>query len=100
MGHPGLLIQDYVAGIPIWYIPNTHHLDGLQKSTTHSPWLDLSHRCAALIEEDLARFIVETKSLSWSFAGKWVPHPPITAREHWEKELPWHDANHHLGGVQ
>jgi hypothetical protein len=22
MGHPGLLIQDYVAGIPIWYIPN------------------------------------------------------------------------------
>jgi hypothetical protein len=23
MGHPGLLIQDYVAGIPIWYIPNT-----------------------------------------------------------------------------
>jgi hypothetical protein len=24
MGHPGLLIQDYVAGIPIWYIPNNH----------------------------------------------------------------------------
>jgi hypothetical protein len=24
MGHPGLLIQDYVAGIPIWYNPNTH----------------------------------------------------------------------------
>jgi hypothetical protein len=23
MGHPGLLIQDYVAGIPIWYNPNT-----------------------------------------------------------------------------
>jgi hypothetical protein len=23
MGHPGLLIQDYVTGIPIWYIPNT-----------------------------------------------------------------------------
>jgi hypothetical protein len=22
MGHPGLLIQDYVAGIPIWYNPN------------------------------------------------------------------------------
>jgi hypothetical protein len=22
MGHPGLLVQDYVAGIPIWYIPN------------------------------------------------------------------------------
>jgi hypothetical protein len=22
MGHPGLLIQDYVTGIPIWYIPN------------------------------------------------------------------------------
>jgi hypothetical protein len=23
MGHPGLLLQDYVVGIPIWYIPNT-----------------------------------------------------------------------------
>jgi hypothetical protein len=23
MGHPGLLIQDYVAGIPIWYNPNS-----------------------------------------------------------------------------
>jgi hypothetical protein len=22
MGHPGLLVQDYVTGIPIWYIPN------------------------------------------------------------------------------
>jgi hypothetical protein len=22
MGHPGLLVEDYVAGIPIWYIPN------------------------------------------------------------------------------
>jgi hypothetical protein len=26
MGHPGLLIQDYVAGIPIWYNPNNFHL--------------------------------------------------------------------------
>jgi hypothetical protein len=25
MGHPGLLIQDYVAGIPIWYNPNNEH---------------------------------------------------------------------------
>jgi hypothetical protein len=25
MGHPGLLVKDYVAGIPIWYIPNTRH---------------------------------------------------------------------------
>jgi hypothetical protein len=25
MGHPGLLIQDYVAGIPIWYIPNIYY---------------------------------------------------------------------------
>jgi hypothetical protein len=22
MGHPGLLVQDYVTSIPIWYIPN------------------------------------------------------------------------------
>jgi hypothetical protein len=29
MGHPGLLIQDYVAGIPIWYNPNKGaRLDG------------------------------------------------------------------------
>jgi hypothetical protein len=27
MGHPGLLVQDYIAGIPIWYIPNTEILD-------------------------------------------------------------------------
>jgi hypothetical protein len=27
MGHPGLLVQDYVAGIPIWYIPNTREED-------------------------------------------------------------------------
>jgi hypothetical protein len=26
MGHPGLLLQDYVAGIPIWYIPNIIYL--------------------------------------------------------------------------
>jgi hypothetical protein len=26
MGHPGLLIQDYVAGIPIWYNPNSNLL--------------------------------------------------------------------------
>jgi hypothetical protein len=26
MGHPGLLVQDYVAGIPIRYIPNNFDL--------------------------------------------------------------------------
>jgi hypothetical protein len=25
LGHPGLLIQDYVAGIPIWYNPNSRY---------------------------------------------------------------------------
>jgi hypothetical protein len=57
MGHPGLLIQDYVAGIPIWYIPNTGQpsykvevfYDGEGKCYFHSGWLswyfkDSSHR--------------------------------------------------------
>jgi hypothetical protein len=29
MGHPGLLIQDYVAGIPIWYNPNNNRAKGV-----------------------------------------------------------------------
>jgi hypothetical protein len=29
MGHPGSLIQDYVAGIPIWYNPNKKTLAAL-----------------------------------------------------------------------
>jgi hypothetical protein len=30
MDHPGLLVQDYVAGIPIWYIPNNMCAQGEQ----------------------------------------------------------------------
>jgi hypothetical protein len=42
MGHPGLLIQDYVAGIPIWYIPNTHFENGFSNCGS---FLDVgSHR--------------------------------------------------------
>jgi hypothetical protein len=31
MGHPSLLVQDYIAGIPIWYIPNTIRANGHSK---------------------------------------------------------------------
>jgi hypothetical protein len=34
MGHPGLLIQDYVAGIPIWYIPNNQSVMTVNILTT------------------------------------------------------------------
>jgi hypothetical protein len=44
MGHPGLLIQDYVAGIPIWYNPNrTHSFSDRTKTPNEKPTLPLDH---------------------------------------------------------